>query len=174
MAGVVQSWSSSPLAPGGDLLMVLKKEGVSSSLLNLFRRVPLEKEVSDIPRVHQYRPIDIFSVIIRLHSSTLVAKLRGWLHSILFHTQYAMLGGAGRAVATCNMYAEATVMKLRPIFAVSLDYQKLFNSVSPMVAMRVAMYLGPIWRNGMQPGAPLDQFSGGVEASTQCHLPLGI
>ena len=103
---------------------------------------PLEKMTSDVPRVDQYRPIDVFSFLVRLHSSALTAKLRGWLRNVLHPTQYASCGGAGKAVAECNMFAEAALHGTRPVYAISLDFQKLFNSVSPTVASHVAMFLG--------------------------------
>ena len=130
-----------PIGAWRDFLHVLSRDTGTASLLYLYRRLPLEKRASSIPRVDQFRPIDVYSYMLRLHSSATVAKIRGWFAKCLASNTICYVW-AGKAVAICNSYAEATLHRTCPVYAVSLDYQKLFNSISPSVAAHVARLMG--------------------------------
>ena len=74
-----------------DLLATLwwHPEHLSSSILGLFKRVPLRKDPLLPPDPANFRPIDVFSLIVRLLTSCQVAVLRPWLTKVLHRSQYA-------------------------------------------------------------------------------------
>ena len=84
----VQAWDS--------LLDILSARGAdfASSLLAVFRRIPVEKErdLFSLPTPEQIRPLDIYSMVVRILVSTQTSVLRPWLVQVIHPTQYATFG----------------------------------------------------------------------------------
>ena len=57
-------------------------------------------------------------------------------------TQYSARGGTLQACVRINYYAECVARRAKPIFAVSIDYEKLFNTISPEIALEVMVAMG--------------------------------
>ena len=65
-----------------------------SGTSTLFRRIPLEKGATDVPKASDIRPVDIFSLPMRCLSSCQVASLIAWKKEVLHLGQYASKKGA--------------------------------------------------------------------------------
>ena len=128
-----------------DLLNLLNSSSdriILNSTLGWFKRVPLEKPCEDVPLPSQIRPIDVYSCILRAYTSAQTSLLRPWLTEVLHVTQYATAGGAQKALALVNVYAELTLSLAVPVWALSVDLQKMFNLLSESAATDAAMYMG--------------------------------
>ena len=64
---------------------------VFNSLTGVFKRVPLPKV--EVCEALQVRPLDVYSAILRTHSSSLVLNLKVWACKVLSLDQYASKGG---------------------------------------------------------------------------------
>ena len=131
-----------PLEAWTHLLKLWRGAGVEGSSLFWFRRVPLEKKSDVEPRASAYRPIDVYSQILRAVTSAHVRAMRGWAREVLMPTQYASQGGVCMAVDALNVYAEAVLHGAATLWGVSVDFAKLFNSICPRVAVEAAKILG--------------------------------
>ena len=133
-----------PLAAWSNLvnLLVDPSPALVSSSLGLFKRVPIAKVELDIPTPDQIRPIDVYSVLLRTLTSSLVKQMRPWLCEVLHHTQYAASGGAHKAMQRLNMYAERVMRRQEGIFALTIDFTKLYNMLCPDIAKRIASIMG--------------------------------
>ena len=107
-----------------------------------YRRVPIEKQNEDGPSPSDIRPIDVFSKITRAFSSAHVSGIRAWLKQVLLPTQFASHGGIEKAVASMNRYVEAILHRIHPVWAISVDFAKLFNTISPEVAAETCKLMG--------------------------------
>ena len=112
------------------------------SLLGWFRRIPISKVSDEPPLPSQVRPIDIFSQVVRIVSSAQVQVLKGWMRQVLSPSQHATIGGISQAVGRLAFATEACASGFRPTFAVAVDFQKMFNTLSPRVAHFVSRALG--------------------------------
>ena len=131
-----------PIEAWQDLLQVWENKDVSQSSLLWFRRVPLEKKSKSEPTADMYRPMYVFSMLLRTITSAHVRNLKGWMMEILMPTQYASRGGVAQAVDSLNVYAEAVIHGAETLWGVSVDFTKLFNSICPRVAIEAAKLLG--------------------------------
>ena len=111
------------------------------SLLLVYRRVPVPKNLG-IPTADQIRPLDIYSGVMRLYSSTVAAGARHWLSQVAHRTQFAVKGGVIHAVARIAIHTEASCLAIRPVAAVALDFAKMYNSLSEIIARRLAVLMG--------------------------------
>ena len=136
--------SKLPVAAWGALLRVLVNGGDSPymSLLSAFRRLPLDKGKPGIPDPKGFRPVDIFSAVLRTLSSTQVGKIMGWLRETLDECQFAMKGGTIQVAVRAAIIVERVVSLKRPTFGVSIDFSCLFNTLCPVLAGRVAARQG--------------------------------
>ena len=131
-----------PLEAWTHLLKLWRGDGAKGSSLLWFRRVPLEKKSDAEPKASAYRPIDVYSQILRAVTSAHVRAMRGWAREVLMPTQYASQGGVCMAVDALNVYAEAVLHGAATLWGVSVDFAKLFNSICPRVAVEAAKILG--------------------------------
>ena len=113
----------------------------NTSLLGAFRRVPLQK-VSGFPRASDIRPLDIFSTLARAESSACTADILAWKKQTIHPSQHATHGGAYCAVTRLIMYSEYALRKQGPLWAISVDFSKLYNSISPVVAAKISVLMG--------------------------------
>ena len=105
---------------------------LGSSLL-LFRRVPV-KISEGIPDTSQIRPLDIYSMIMTIVSSAYHTILRPWVLSVTLEQQFAVKGGIQKAVGSLGFRAEYVPAGEGEIWAIALDFKKLYNSLAPRVA----------------------------------------
>ena len=130
-----------------SLLLILRDSpsGLGSSLVALVKRIPVEKEAisrHDAPSADKIRPIDIFSVVFRAISSAQTNSLRWWKALVLHPGQYATGGGALAALGRINHWVETAKSRTRPVWALSIDFAKLFNSICPHLAARTLVVMG--------------------------------
>ena len=63
-----------------------------SSVTAMFRRVPISKTGSNVCQPQDVRPIDLFSVLLRLHATAATRQLIPWTRTVLHPGQYALKG----------------------------------------------------------------------------------
>ena len=112
-----------------------------SSLSSVYKRVPIPKKAGDVEPL-QIRPMDVFSCLLRTHASVLVLNLRRWSEKVLLKSQYASSGGVLAAVASIAWRTELAYLGLQPATGVSIDFEKMFNRLSPHVAAASAVFMG--------------------------------
>ena len=110
--------------------------------LTLKRRTPIEKTKSGVPQPSQVRPIDVFSVLLRLVASCICTMLQQWIRAVTHHTQTATHGGILNSVMNIACWTELALNKTINIYAVSLDLSMMFNMLSPMVSANLAQAAG--------------------------------
>ena len=110
-------------------------------LVTLVKRVALEKR-DGLCADKDIRPIDIFSVLMRIVSSATYRLVRSWAMRVLHPDQYATQGGA--VLATCRLAwaTELSWVGVRTFFAVSCDFSKMFNKMSVDIATDSAKFMG--------------------------------
>ena len=116
--------------------------GAWRHVISLKRRTPLEKSASPAPSPRQVRPIDVFSILLRLVSSVACANLRSWTRQITHSTQTATHGGISRALACLAVWTESVILKASPVFAISVDLSLMFNMLSVHVSEGLAQVAG--------------------------------
>ena len=113
------------------------------SLLGWFRRVPISKVVDAPPPLpSEVQPIDIFSQVVRIVSSAQVQAIKTLMRDVLCKTQHAAVGEISQAVGRLAFVTKACTSGYRPTFAVAVDFQKMFNTLSPRVAHTISIALG--------------------------------
>ena len=70
----------------------VSSQSILSSLTAVFRRVPIPKTSSMVCLPQETRPIDLFSVLLRLHATASTRQLIPWTHRVLHPGQYASKG----------------------------------------------------------------------------------
>ena len=134
---------SLPVAAWKSLLDVCGSDSdIHKTSLFWFRRVPIEKDNDGAPRAQDYRPIDVFSKITRCMASVHTDNMREWTSHVLLPTQYASKGGIETATAVMNTYAERVLGRLGHCWCVSIDFGKLFNTISPEVVFATVSLMG--------------------------------
>ena len=108
----------------------------------LFRRVLLVKIKSGIPDASQIRPLDIYSVILRIMSSAYHKILRLWILDVTLPCQFAVRGGIVKALASLGGFAEQVLARRMQVWAIAIDFQKLYNTLAPTIAAQVAQHMG--------------------------------
>ena len=133
-----------PDAAWHDLLYILshRPESFSDTTLALFKRVPILKSEAAPPSPDNFRPIDVFSQLLRLVTSAQVAAIRPWLQQVLHSTQYASHKGATKAMAELNVVAESVLLGVSEVWAFTADFAKLYNTLSCGVAEYIAWFAG--------------------------------
>ena len=127
-----------------DLVCVLLNcpEVVPAALMMMFRRVPIGKGDNDLPTVKDWRPIDVYSMVMRTVSSVLVGSLKIWKMHVLHPTQYACSLGAIYAMQRVGLVSEKVLHNGPKVWCASVDFSKLFNMISCDVASRAAQLMG--------------------------------
>ena len=107
----------------------------------LAKRVPLEKTpgVCDAAGV---RPIDLFSCLLRLFSSAVFNLVRPWAQQVIHPCQFSTNGGTLVATSFLAVRTEMALSYAQLSFAISLDFAKMFNSLSGEVAGSAARVMG--------------------------------
>ena len=100
-------------------------------------------------------PIDIFSVLLRTHSTAATIRVRSWARTVLRPGQFATQGGVLVAVSRMAWDTETSLVGCRTLWGVSLDFEKMFNMLSGLVSAEVARYMGLSFVNIMDLIAPL-------------------
>ena len=86
--------------------------------------------------------IDVFSRIARCIASVHTDKMREWTQQVLLPTQYASRGGIEVATAVMNTHVEKVLGRLGHSWCVSVDFGKLFNTISVEVVEAVVGLMG--------------------------------
>ena len=114
---------------------------LESELITLVKRVPLEKR-DGLCAPADIRPIDLFSVLLRLASTATYNLVRPWSHGVLHPNQHATSQGALHAAAKIAWRSEQSWAKLLPTHVVACDFTKMFNMLSIEVATQAAVVMG--------------------------------
>ena len=130
------------------------------TLLRTFRRVPLEKGERDEPGPGDYRPVDVFSSLIRIYSSAQMAQIKAWLNTVLHEKQFGMKGGTIMVAAKTAIAVERAVQMKKETWGFSLDFSKLFNMLSPSLACLSAQALGLTEEDARRMVEPIQQARG--------------
>ena len=125
-----------------DLLRVLGTfDKIGATTVGLFRRVPISK-VEGVPAPSEVRPIDVFSMVLRVISSAVTRGIRPWVVQVTHPSQLSSQGGVQLAAATMTVFAETAIRGDAPVWGLSLDFKKLFNCLSVSLAARTARFMG--------------------------------
>ena len=81
-------------------------------------------------------------------------------------SQYALRGGIQKAVGALGTFAELTLMKRGEIWAVAVDFQKLYNTLSQRIAALVATTMG-LSQPSPNAHCTYPSFQGALEATIQ-------
>ena len=114
---------------------------LESELTTLVKRVPLEKK-EGLCTPRDVRPIDLFSVLLRLVSSATYNLIRPWMQRVLHPNQHATTSGALQAAAKIAWRTEQSWANLQPTYAIACDFTKMFNMLSMKVASQAAEVMG--------------------------------
>ena len=133
-----------PLAAWHHFLKVCAVDPLSllSSISSVFKRVPISKKDSGGNEACDVRPIDIFSVLLRVYSTATVGILKNWSWNVLHPGQYASRKGVLEACAILAWVTETSFLGIRECWCLSVDFTKMFNMLSADVAVRVGTYMG--------------------------------
>ena len=112
------------------------------SVTSMYRRVPIPKGQGGVCLPSEIRPIDVFSVILRVMASATTGILRTWIATVLHPGQFASKGGVVIACAKIEWITELSLVGVREFWGVSVDFAKMFNMLSAAVAVRTAIYMG--------------------------------
>ena len=81
-------------------------------------------------------------MLIRLLATSQMAAIRWWVNQIRHPSQYATKGGIILAASKLGILTEATLHRTRPMWAVTVDFQKLYKTIDPILAGQVGVLLG--------------------------------
>ena len=176
MKNIKRARSSSPGLDGWSLheLRQLPKQAIEdvlklwhddklhcgTSTINMYRRVPVQKGDETLATPDQFRPIDVFPLIVRIISTTATESLQGWKRLVLHPGQYASCGGTLAATSRIATNMEHVIRRTKPIYALTLDYSKLFNMISPRLAEEVLWFMGLDRWSCQKISLPLQRASG--------------
>ena len=92
-----QAWAS--------LLAILDHNqwALPPTTLSLYKQVLLEKKDASIPHPRDYRPIDLFSVILRIATSCQMQSMKQWLRDVTHKCQRSTHGGILVALAEVTL-----------------------------------------------------------------------
>ena len=122
-------------------ILIHRFEQIGETLTAVVKRVPLEKVVG-ASQPDQIRPIDLFSTLMRVFSSAVSLIVRPWANIVLHRNQYASKGGTFAGASRFAMYTELAFGGFKDLFAVTVDFSKMFNCLSCEVASEAARFMG--------------------------------
>ena len=96
---------------------------IRDSLTCRVKRVPIAK-IAEPMEPGDVRPIDLYSAILRVHSSAIYSLLQPWAREVLNPCQYATTGGALSAVSRIALRTELALENMTPTLAISVDLPK--------------------------------------------------
>ena len=117
-------------------------ESLISSITTIFKRVPIPKGDKEACQPGDTRPIDVFSVLLRILATATTGQLYTWKMDVLHPGQCATKGGVVRACASLAWETECSLLGIGPRMGVSVDFTKMFNMMSPLVAIQAGMFMG--------------------------------
>ena len=123
-------------------LLTTRPQSFSDTCLALYKRVPILKNLSLPPSPDNFRPIDVFSLVLRLITSAQVAAIRPWLSKVLHRSKFASDRGAVSASAELHVIAESVLHGGAEVWAFTADFAKLYNTLSCSVAHAIAGFAG--------------------------------
>ena len=97
---------------------------VLSSVSAVFRRIPISKTSSSVCAPNEIRPIDLFSVLLRLHATATTRQLIPWTRQVLHPGQLASTGGVLVAVSRIAWYSELSLVGIADLYGVAVDFEK--------------------------------------------------
>ena len=130
-------------------------ESLFMSVSGAFRRVPIPKVDGGVCPLDVTRPIDVFSCRLRTHASALVLAVKAWSQKVIPKCQLAAHGGVLKACSKLAWISETCFYGLRSASGISNDDAKMFNMLSPQVAMRIACVMGLSKENAHDLAVPL-------------------
>ena len=116
-------------------------ETMKTKLVSLVKRVPIEKH-DGVCAPKDVRPIDLFSVVLRVLSSATYQLLKPWTSQVLHPNQHATNQGALYVASKIAWRTEQSWAGLVPTFAIACDFTKMFNMMSVDVATLSAKMMG--------------------------------
>ena len=131
-----------------------------SSLSAIYKRVPIPKNNQAEGTPSSTRPIDVFSVLLRVFSTATSTLLRDWTPHVLRPCQMAAKGGVIQASARIALLTEGSYLQLYPTFGLSIDFEKMYNMMSGRVAAQAAAFMGLDVRNALNLLLPLENALG--------------
>ena len=114
----------------------------ASTTINMYRRVSVEKGENTIPTPDQFGPIDVFPLMARMLSTPATRTIEGWKRAMTHRGQYASKGGTIQATTRLAIKCEQVVRKTLPTYSLTIDFSKLFNMISPAVAVKACALMG--------------------------------
>ena len=133
----------------------LKPLSLLSSVSAVFKRAPLPKTSSCVCLPMEIRPIDLFSVVMRIHASAATTIVKPWALKVLHPGQYATQGGVLVAVSRIAWNSERSLTGCATLRGISVDFEKMFNMLSGFAAAEVAQCMGLSYVNIMHLVVPL-------------------
>ena len=88
------------------------------------------------------RRIDVFSVLMRVHATASTRLVKPWARQVLHPGQYATQGGVLMALGKLAWDTELSLVGCRSLWGISLDFEKMFNMLSGLIAVEVASCMG--------------------------------
>ena len=152
-----QELAALPMQAWFSFLIVCSLNPLSllSSVSAIFKRVPLPKTTSSVCLPMEIRPIDLFSVVMRIHASAATTIVKPWALKVLHPGQYATQGGVLVAVSRIAWNSERSLTGCASLRGISVDFEKMFNMLSGFVAAEVAQCMGLSYLNIMDLLVPL-------------------
>ena len=125
------------------LLNIVRRspDQLKAHLVTLVKRVPLEKHAG-ICTAKDVRPIDLFSVLLRILSSAAYNLAKPWACAVLHPNQCATQGGIIHALSRVALQTECALTNSKSILAVASDFSKMFNMMATSVSSAVAGFMG--------------------------------
>ena len=141
--------ASLPMVAWHCLLLAISISPLSllASASSIFKRVPISKTSSSVCEPKDVRPIDIFSVIMRIYATATTRIVKPWAQMVLHPGQHATQGGVLVAVARIAWQTELSLAKVSSLWGISVDFEKMFNMLSGLVAAEVAGFMGLSYTN---------------------------
>ena len=94
------------------------------------------------PSADEVRPIDVFSAVLRIHATIVVNLVRPWTLQVSHKEQHALVGGVLHACSNLAWATECASLGLQEVWGLSVDFAKMFNTLSPHIAFIVARTMG--------------------------------
>ena len=111
--------------------------GLERAIVSL---IPKEEEVSSA----EFRPISVMSVIYRLWAAVRLQDVMAWQEAWIHHSQH----GARKLHGTADVFwplalrVEHALLTGKPLYGLSLDYQKCFDSLPQKILLQLSKEMG--------------------------------
>ena len=129
--------------------------GVSPLSLLTSVWIPLSKTGRHVCAPKDVRPIDVFSVLMRVPATASTRMVKPWARQVLHPGQYATQGGVLMALGKIAWDTELSLVGCRSLRGISLDFETMFNMRAGLIAAEVASYMGLSFGNIVDLIAPV-------------------